>query len=197
MIDWKRAAEWASLSDEEVYRRAKLERALAIAGRAQDDAQSHAVAPATDPPPRPDSGEKTQGLAPRAGRRGDSGTTAPAPKEPTVTATAPDPVDVLSTALDAAADDTERAALLAAAPRPLREQLSARLRYRQFVRSAEDDPYVAFERELDACNDDSARRVLIAGKDAGFLLEWSWRVRASAEGWQRRYLEMIDEPGAI
>ncbi len=93
-----------------------------------------------------------------------------------------DPVDVLSAALDAAPSDARRAELLAAAPREVREQFRVRMTYKKFMR-LEDDPYAVFERALDAATDDATRRALISGRDAAFLAEWAWRVRASSEDW--------------
>jgi hypothetical protein len=101
-------------------------------------------------------------------------------------------LEILSAAIDTAATDVQRAGILAVAPREVREQLRVRLTYQKFMRSVEDDPYADFKRALDAASDDTARRVLIAQRDVAFLAEWSWRVRASAEDWQRRYLELID-----
>jgi len=76
-------------------------------------------------------------------------------------------------------------------PRAVREQFNARLVYEKFRRVTErDDSYAAFERALDAASDDATRRALILGRDAAFLAEWAWRVRASSEDWQRRYLEI-------
>lgn len=108
----------------------------------------------------------------------------------------PDPVAELSAALDAAGTDEERSALLAAAPRKVRERLNATLTYRKLVSDA-DNPYAAFTSALDAAPDDDARRALIAAarrdpkRGAAFLSEWTWRRTATADDARRRYLAMI------
>jgi hypothetical protein len=116
--------------------------------------------------------------------------TSPAPRPAPV-----HPVDALAAELEAAADDTARAAILAAAPKRTREMLQTRLQYQALMRPTVD-PYTAFERGLAAATDDAARTALFAARDARFLSEWRWRATATADSWRRRYLALLgDVPG--
>jgi hypothetical protein len=100
-----------------------------------------------------------------------------------------DPVNVLDAALNAAADDVARGALLASAPKHVREALAALWGYRAFMKAA-PDPYDEFERALAAAANDGDRATLIAGRSPEFLVEWAWRTRATADDWRRRYLAL-------
>jgi hypothetical protein len=103
-----------------------------------------------------------------------------------------DPVDILAASLEAAGSDAERARLLASAPRDARRQLNARLTYLASMRTPlPDDPYDAFERALAAATNDVERTALIARRDATFLAEWAWRVKATQEDWRKRYLAQV------
>ena len=103
-----------------------------------------------------------------------------------------DPVATLAASLEAAGGDAERAKLLACAPRDVRQQLNARLIYLASMRTPlPDDPYDAFERALTAATSDAERTALIAGRDAMFLAEWAWRVKATSEDWRKRYLATV------
>jgi hypothetical protein len=137
---------------------------------------------------------RSESVAPAAPRRVDPAPLSRPPAENPSRAISGDPVNALSLALDAAIDDTTRAALLAAAPKGVRDQLAARLRYLAFMRPTED-AYDAFERALSAARDDAARRALIAGRDAAFLAEWAWRARATSEVWRKHYLAMVAGDG--
>lgn len=110
----------------------------------------------------------------------------------------PDPVAELSAALDTAATDEERSALLAAAPRKVRERLNATLTYRKLIADVDtNSPYAAFEAQLDAAPLDNARRALIAAaqrdpkRGTAFLSEWTWRRTATADDSRRRYLALV------
>ena len=181
MTDWNVAIEWATLPRWRLEEQMRIRKVLADLGqkRAQDAAQS-------DPPPEPESAEETQGLAPTAAASAPVLRSAPDPKR------APDPVDMLAQALDAASGDSQRAELLAAAPRQVREQLNARLQYHALMRAADEDPYAELVQALGTAGDDAVRRALISGRDAAFLAEWAWRIRATADDWRRRYFETID-----
>jgi hypothetical protein len=169
-MDW--IADYAGMTVQEVAERERI-RKLAMAQQQRLDAQA---VPARSKPAAP--------------RKAEPAPSAPPSVERASVATPDDPVNALSIALDAAADDATRAALLAAAPKRTRELLQARLEYQAFMRPAVD-PYDGFERALDAARDDAARRALIEGRDAAFLAEWAWRARATSEVWRKHYLAMV------
>jgi hypothetical protein len=103
-----------------------------------------------------------------------------------------DPVVTLAASLEAAGSDAERAKLLASSPRDIRQQLNARLVYLTSMRTPfPDDAYDVFERSLAAATNDAERTALIAGRDATFLAEWAWRVKATQEDWRKRYLALV------
>jgi len=111
-------------------------------------------------------------------------------------ATSVDPVRVLDAALNAAVDDVVRAALLAAAPRLVREQLVALWGYKSLI-TDQPDEYEVFGYALDAAANDADRATLIGGRPQAFLVEWAWRTRATSEDWRRRYLAQVGggDPG--
>ena len=108
-----------------------------------------------------------------------------------------DPVETLLAALDAADDDEARAALLAAAPQEVREQLSHTLAYRRFITDvarateAEQHRRDEFTRSLDSAVDDAARIAIIRAADPAMVAEWRWRARATEDAWLRRYMAAI------
>jgi hypothetical protein len=164
VINWGLMAEYSGLDAAEIKQREHVRRLV----EAQLQRQREAVAP----------------------RKADPAPSSPPSVERASLATPVDPVSVLSLALDAATDDTSRAALLSAAPKAVRDQLTALLRYQALMRPTVD-PYDAFERALDAARDDAARRALFVGRDAAFLAEWAFRARATSEVWRKHYLAMV------
>ena len=164
-------------------------RGLAAAQAARLDAQDAArvapTAPATprtaDPPPNPAPANIALRLR-SAARSSDAGLTVNT-----------DPADILARALDAAPDDATRARVLQAAPKHVRDGLTARLQYQALIKDAPDE-CDEFERALTSAQDDAARTALFAGRDAKFLAEWAFRQRATEEDWRRRYLELTAEP---
>ncbi len=129
-----------------------------------------------------------------APRNADSEASSPTRGEHRSVATPVEPVRVLDAALNAAVDDVARAALLAAAPKHVREQLVAGLRYQAFIReTAAPDEYETFDAALAAATTDAARVALLAGRDAAFLAEWARRVRETSDDVRRRYLALCVE----
>jgi hypothetical protein len=128
---------------------------------------------------------------PRAPRGADPAPSSPGEVKNARRAISGDPVRVLDAALHAAVDDVARAALLAAAPRSVREQLAALSGYKQFMRD-EPDEYDVFEHALGGAANDADRATLIAGRTPAFLVEWAWRTRATSDDWRRRYLALVD-----
>jgi hypothetical protein len=116
--------------------------------------------------------------------------------------------DTLLEQLDAAPGDNARAVLLAGSSPDLLAELNATLAYRKFVAdiaercAAEEAAFAAFTAELDGASDDAARVQLIEAarsdpqRGAAWLAEWHWQRTASVEDWSRRYVEMLDRPGA-
>ncbi len=116
---------------------------------------------------------------------------------------ATDPVDVLIAALDGAADDDSRAALLAAAPEAVRRKLRVRLTYRRFIEEADRDIEIRrrrvaeFTAALEAVNtgntatDDDARLEIVRSADPTFLAEWRWAATATPDIWRKRYMQVI------
>jgi hypothetical protein len=98
--------------------------------------------------------------------------------------------DALLAALDAAADDSARAVLIAATPKATQEQLGAIIAHRQMlaVGAAHTAALREFQRAIDAATDDDARRALIAATDPQLMAGWVWSRTASIEAQERRYL---------
>lgn len=190
MIDWD-AVSRAIRFPEQALWEAEQRRAIAAQKAAlAADAPTEAAA-ATSVPAEGGNGEHGASTATRT----------PMPLKRSVPPLAPaernnDPVGELSAALDAAASDAQRTALLAAAPKQTRERFNAFLTYRKLIRDSNVDVYAAFTGQLDAAADDAARLALIAQaqrdpqRGAAFLSEWTWRRSATAEDWRRRYLVM-------
>lgn len=105
----------------------------------------------------------------------------------------PRPVDVLLAALDAADNDPQRAALLAAAPATVREELAGALTYRQMVtppRNAALDTLVA---TLDGAADDAQRAALLSGASPTLraaLADRLWWRNATPDDAQEKYLAL-------
>jgi hypothetical protein len=108
-----------------------------------------------------------------------------------------DPVDALIAALDAATDDAERAALLAAAPEATRRKLRVRLTYRRFIEEADRDIEIRrrkvaeFTAALEAATDDDARLEIVRSADPKFLAEWRWAATATPDIRRKRYIQAI------
>jgi len=186
MIDWDKVSRAIRFPEQTLWEAEQL-RAIAAQRAAQAAADASTEAATTSVP------------AQRSGAEhgASSAINTPIPlKGRATTERAIDPVAELSAALDVAADDTERTALLAAAPKQIREQLNTRLKYRRFISGSSVDLYAAFTTQLDAAADDATRLALIAQaqcdpkRGAAFLSEWAWRRGATADDWRRRYLTM-------
>jgi hypothetical protein len=175
------------IADDSDYNIAEAERAARVrkltdAHLAQQRTES-APAASADPVEHTDNA-----TAPRSGAAAPS---SPREVERTRLVTPIDPVRALDAALNAAANDAERAALIAAVPRSVREQLAALSGYKVFMQD-EPDPYDEFEHALCAAANDADRATLIAGRTPAFLVEWAWRTRATSDDWRRRYLALVD-----
>lgn len=186
MIDWDKVSRAIHFPEHTLWEAEQL-RAIAAQRAAQAAADASTEAATTSVP------------AQRSGAEhgASSAINTPIPlKGSATTERAIDPVAELSAALDVAADDTERTALLAAASKQTREQLNALLTYRRFIPESNVDDYATFTAQLDAAEDDAARLALIAQaqrdprRGAAFLGEWTWRRSATADDWRRRYLAM-------
>lgn len=117
------------------------------------------------------------------------------PTEPVVVVAPPvDPVTALEAALAAAADDTERARLLAAASPKTRELLWARSTYRKLrvdtdaAIAAERAAHVEFSARLDLAEDDAARLAIIRSEPPEFVQRWRFARADTEAAARRRYL---------
>jgi hypothetical protein len=113
--------------------------------------------------------------------------------------------DRLLTALDAAADDSARATVMAGCSPELLEEVHAHLVYRQMEAAGEEER-AAFDRftaELDAAPDDDARLRLIEAARADpqrgptFVQEWTWTRGATTQDHANRYMAMLRESSAV
>lgn len=177
-MNWHEVVDALTCSDLEYERRKKIAAALAARATAAPAPSDAQVAPARIP--RTDAG-----VAP------PSYVTMP---EPVVAEPPRDAVTVLETALAAAADDGERAALLAAASPRTREQLWARSTYRKIMSdteaamAAEGRAFGALDTALGAAPDDAARRVILSAAGPQFVARWRAHRTDTEEAARRRYL---------
>lgn len=101
------------------------------------------------------------------------------------------PVDTLLAALDAAADDVQRAALLAASSITVRDELAAALAHREMLAPP---PHAALMAALDRAADDAQRAALLSAASRELraeLAEALWSRRMPVADAQQRYLDMI------
>jgi hypothetical protein len=105
------------------------------------------------------------------------------------------PGDVLLAALDAASDDAQRAALLAAASVEAREQLPAALSYRTMSTLRGRNPRLgALVAALDSCADESARAAHLAVTSPALLVELAEHLRHDrCEVIAQRYMDMLEQ----
>jgi hypothetical protein len=103
------------------------------------------------------------------------------------------PGDVLLAALDAAGDDTQRAALLAAASLQAREQLPAALTYREISTLAGRNPRLgALVTALDGAEGDTGRAALLVATPPALLVELAEHLRHDrCEVLAQRYVDML------
>jgi hypothetical protein len=112
----------------------------------------------------------------------------PAPSAPYI-----DPVDKLLAALDAATDDAQCGALLAAASITLREGLAGALAHRAMVSPQPDVALDALMTGLDSAVDDTERAALLSAATRELraaLADRLWWRNISADVAQERYLDM-------
>jgi hypothetical protein len=114
--------------------------------------------------------------------------TQPAPQAP------PQPVDVLLAALNAAADDACRAALIVAAPNTVRQELAGALAYREMTTVARNAPLDALVVALDATADDGRRGALLSAASptvrAALAEQLFWR-NVTTDDAQQQYLGLL------
>lgn len=184
-INWGVLADWASNPARFEYEgelQRKIREALAIREQREQAAAARSAA-----------GEQASTPAPSDAAMPEPVVAAPKP---------PDNVAALSAALDATSDDAERAALLAAAPREVREQLNARLMYLKLVSdshaavAADHQAYAAFSALLDVAEDDAARVAIIRGAAPDFVVKWREHITDTEESARRRYLARIAGDGS-
>jgi hypothetical protein len=112
----------------------------------------------------------------------------PAPEAP------PQPVDVLLAALDGAADDACRAALIVAAPNTVRQELAGALAYRELTTDARNAPLDARVVALDATADDAQRVALLSAASptvrAALAEQLFWR-NVTTDDAQQQYLALL------
>lgn len=115
----------------------------------------------------------------------------PAPVAPPPPAVSPG--DVLLAALDAAGDDTQRSALLAAASLQAREQLPAALTYREMSTLAGRNPRLgALVTALDGAEGDTGRAALLVATPPALLVELAEHLRHDrCEVLAQRYVDML------
>jgi hypothetical protein len=104
------------------------------------------------------------------------------------------PVDALLAALDAAADDVQRAALLAAASVDVREGLFGALAYRALVAPLPNVALDTLVAALDSAADDAQRAALLTAASRELraaLADHLWWCRVPVSDGQQRYLDMI------
>jgi hypothetical protein len=99
-------------------------------------------------------------------------------------------------ALAASPDDAQRAALIDAAPRDVRDALAALMAYRRLVAPTRNDALDAFRHALSTATDDAARLAIINAADvpvvAAFRDELWWQ-KATVEDAHRRYMALIED----
>lgn len=193
-INWGRLAEWAANPARYEYQ-AELQQKIQAALAARE--QQQAAAASSDASPAPATEHNAPASAPSI---------ATAPSLPRAVATpksVPELVTALAAALDAVTNDAERTALLAAAPRQVREQLNARLTYLKLIRdseaeiAAERGAYAAFSACLDLAEDDAARLAIIRSAAPAFVAKWREHITDTQESARRRYLQAATGSGSV
>jgi hypothetical protein len=110
----------------------------------------------------------------------------------------PRPVDVLLAGLDAAADDSQRTALLATTTPTVRQELAAALAHRQMTTPPRNAPLDALVAALDGAADDAQRAALLSAASpalrAALADHLFWR-NVTAGDAQQQYLAQLGVAG--
>lgn len=180
-MDWSLLAEW-SAHPERVEYRLKMQRLVEAAAAAAREQPAAAAAVA--------SSDASTVAAPGA----PDVASVPASSVVAVSKPLHELATELSAALDAAADDAERAALMSAASPQVREHLWARSTYLKLWREtdaegdAEQEAFRALSTLLDVAKDDAARRAILSAADPQFVARWREHRTDTQDAARRRYL---------